>query len=313
MKPRLLVRLRAAQISSIAVLAMTAGALDASGQNPSAQPNPAATDWSGVEQAIGRKGAANPGGVIRFSFPRSDLSVTVGGVALKPALALGGWVAFKELAGGQAMAMGDLVLTEDEVSPVMAALQAGGVEHTALHNHVLKESPRVMYMHILAHGDPSKIARTIHDALGQSRTPLGPASPASATSASDLDTAGIARALGIAGKLNGVVYQVTVPRSEKIMEMGTEVPPSMGVATAINFQPTGGGKAAITGDFVLRASEVNPVIRALRENRIEVTAVHSHMLDEEPRLFFMHFWANDDAVQLARGVRAALDRTASKK
>ena len=313
MKPRLLVRLRAAQISSIAVLAMTAGALDASGQNPSAQPNPAATDWSGVEQAIGRKGAANPGGVIRFSFPRSDLSVTVGGVALKPALALGGWVAFKELAGGQAMAMGDLVLTEDEVSPVMAALQAGGVEQTALHNHVLKESPRVMYMHILAHGDPSKIARTIHDALGQSRTPLGPASPASATSASDLDTAGIARALGLAGKLNGVVYQVTVPRSEKIMEMGTEVPPSMGVATAINFQPTGGGKAAITGDFVLRASEVNPVIRALRENRIEVTAVHSHMLDEEPRLFFMHFWANDDAVQLARGVRAALDRTASKK
>jgi len=313
MKLRLLVRLRAARTCSIAVLAMTAGALDASGQNPRAQPNPAATDWSGVEQALRRKGAANPGGVIRFSFPRSDLSVTVGGVALKPALALGSWVAFKELGAGQAMAMGDLVLTEDEVSPVMAALQEGGVEQTALHNHVLKESPRVMYMHILAHGDPSKIARTIHDALGRSGTPLGPASPLSATSASDLDTAGIARALGLAGKLNGVVYQVTVPRSEKIMEMGTEVPPSMGVATAINFQPTGGGKAAITGDFVLRASEVNPVIRALRENRIEVTAVHSHMLDEEPRLFFMHFWANDDAVQLAHGVRAALDRTTSKK
>ena len=313
MKPRLLVRLRLARTFSIAVLAMTAAPLGASGQNPSAQPNPAAPDWSGVEQALGRKGTANPGGVMRFSFPRSDLSVTVGGVALKPALALGGWVAFKELTGGQAMAMGDLVLSEDEVSPVMAALQAGGVEQTALHNHVLKESPRVMYMHIIAHGDPSKIARTIHDALGQSKTPLGPASPPSAASASDLDTAGIARALGLPGKLSGVVYQVTVPRSETIMEMGTEVPPSMGVATAINFQPTGGGKAAITGDFVLRASEVNPVIRALRENRIEVTAVHSHMLDEEPRLFFMHFWANDDAVRLARALRAALDRTASKK
>jgi hypothetical protein len=313
MKLRHSVKLRAARTSSIAVLAMAAGALDATGQNPSAQPSPAEPDWSGVEQALGRKGAPNPGGVIRFSFPGSDLSVTVGGVALKPALALGGWVAFKELAGGQAMAMGDLVLTEDEVSPVMAALQAGGVEQTALHNHVLKESPRVMYMHILAHGDPSKIARAIHDALALSKTPLGPAPPPSATSGSDLDTAGIARALGLAGKLNGVVYQVTVPRSEKIMEMGTEVPPSMGVATAINFQPTGGGKAAITGDFVLRANEVNPVIRALRENRIEVTAVHSHMLDEEPRLFFMHFWANDDAVQLARGVRAALDRTASRK
>jgi hypothetical protein len=195
----------------------------------------------------------------------------------------------------------------------MAALQAGGVEQTALHNHVLKESLRVMYMHILAHGDPSKIARTIHDALAQSKTPLGPGSPPSAASAADLDTAGIARALGIAGKLNGVVYQVAVPRSETIMEMGTEVPPSMGVATAINFQPTGGGKAAITGDFVLRGSEVNPVMRALREHGIEVTAVHSHMLTEEPRLFFMHFWANDNAVQLAAGLRAALDRTASKK
>jgi hypothetical protein len=253
-----------------------------------------------------------PGNVIKFSFPRSDLSVSVGSVTLKPALALGGWVAFKEIAGGQAMAMGDLVLTEDEVSPVMAALQAGSVEETALHNHVLKESPRVMYMHIMAQGDPTRIARAIHEALRQSKTPLGPASPPSATSAADLDTAGIARALGVTGRLNGVVYQVTVPRSEKITEMGTEVLPSMGVATAINFQPTGGGKAAITGDFVLRGSEVNPVIRALHENGIEVTAVHSHMLDEEPRLFFMHFWANDDAVRLARGLRVALGRTASK-
>jgi Domain of Unknown Function (DUF1259) len=313
MQSRHFVRLQLAQAFSIAAFAMIGAARDATGQNPTAQPAQAAPDWSGVEQALGRKGTPNPGGVIKFSFPRSDLSVNVGGVTLKPALALGGWVAFKEVAKGQAIAMGDLVLTEDEVSPVMAALQAGGVEQTALHNHVLKESPRVMYMHILAHGDPSKIARTIHDALGQSRTPLGPGSPPSTASAADLDTAGIARALGIAGKLNGVVYQFTVPRSETIMEMGTEVPPSMGVATAINFQPTGGGKAAITGDFVLRGSEVNPVIRALRDNGIEVTAVHSHMLTEEPRLFFMHFWANDDAVRLARGLRAALDRTASKK
>jgi Domain of Unknown Function (DUF1259) len=239
--------------------------------------------------------------------------VSVGGVTLKPALALGGWVAFREIAGGQTVAMGDLVLTEDEVSPVMTALQAGGVEQTALHNHLLKESPRVIYMHIMARGDPTRIARAIHEALGQSKTPLGPASPPNATSVADLDTAAIARVLGVTGRLNGVVYQVTVPRSEKVMEMGTEVPPSMGVATAINFQPTGGGKAAVTGDFVLRGSEVNPVIRALRENGIEVTAVHSHMLDEEPRLFFMHFWANDDALRLAHGLRAALDRTASKK
>jgi hypothetical protein len=273
---------------------------------------PSAPSWASVENALGRKGAMQPGNVIKFSFPRSDLSVIVGGVTLKPALALGGWVAFKESAGGQAMAMGDLVLTEDEVSPVMATLQAGGVEQTALHNHLLKELPHVMYMHILAHGDPLKIARTIHDALAQTKTPRGAASPPTAASAADLDTAGIARTLGVAGKLNGVVYQVSVPRQETIHDSGMEVPPSMGVATAINFQPTGAGKAAITGDFVLRASEVNHVIRALRENGIEVTALHSHMLTDEPHLFFMHFWANDDAVKLARGLRAALNQTVSR-
>ncbi|MFL5558935.1 MAG: DUF1259 domain-containing protein [Gemmatimonadaceae bacterium] len=265
--------------------------------------------WTAVETAIGRKGTLQPGNVIKFSFPRSDLSVSVAGVRLKPALALGGWVAFKEVGRGQTAAMGDLVLTESEVSPVMRALQAGGVEQTALHNHVLNESPHVMYMHILAHGDAAKIARTIHDALAQSATPMNPPAPASpaAAAAADLDTLAIARTLGVAGKSNGGVYQVSVPRRETIREHGMEVPPSMGVATAINFQPTGGGKAAITGDFVLRASEVNPVIRALRNNGIEVTALHSHMLTEEPRLFFMHFWANDDAAKLATGLRAALD------
>ncbi|MFI5230348.1 MAG: DUF1259 domain-containing protein [Gemmatimonadales bacterium] len=272
-----------------------------------------ASSWSAVESALGRKGAMNPGNVIKFSFPRSDLNVSVGGVTLKPALALGGWVAFKDLGDGQAMAMGDLVLTEDEVSSVMGALQAGGVEQTALHNHLLTESPRVMYMHILGHGDPAKIARAIHDALAQSKTPLGPAPAPTAPSAAGLDTAGIAKALGVAGKLNGVVYQVSVPRSEKIVEMGQEVPPSMGVATSINFQPTGGGRAAITGDFVLQGSEVNPVIRALKGHGIDVTALHSHMIDEQPRLYFMHFWANDDAVRLATGLRAALDQTKSKK
>ena len=276
------------------------------------QPSTPAT-WASVEAALGRKGAMQPGNIIKFSFPRSDLSVNVGGVTLKPALALGGWLAFKEVAAGQAMAMGDLVLTEDEVGPVMRALQAGGVEQTALHNHVLNETPHVMYMHILAHGDPVRVARSIHDALALSKTPLNPPSATSPAAATDIDTLGIARTLGVAGKSNGGVYQVSVPRSETIRENGTEVPPSMGVATAINFQPSGGGKAAITGDFVLRATEVNPVIRALRDNGIEMTALHMHMLTEDPRLFFMHFWANDDAVKLARGLRAALDRTASKK
>lgn len=277
-----------------------------------AQQSPTPSQWIPVEAALGRKGAMQPGDVIKFSFPRTDLRVSIGAVTLKPAFALGGWVAFKQTANGQAMAMGDLVLTEDEVGPVIQALQAGGVEQTAIHNHVLGESPHVMYMHILAHGNPSKIARAIHDALGKTGTPSTSAPPASAA-AIDIDTAAIARTLGFAGRVNGGIYQVSVPRSEKIRQSGMEIPPSMGVATAINFQPTGNGRAAITGDFVLRAGEVNRVIRALRTNGIEVTALHSHMLNEEPRLFFMHFWANDDVLKLARGLRAALDQTALKR
>jgi hypothetical protein len=208
--------------------------------------------------------------------------------------------------------MGDLVLTEQEIAPVMQALQTGGVEQTALHNHVLMEAPRVMYMHIMAHGDAAKIAATIRSALGQTGTPMEPPATPSAAEI-ELDTAGVARALGATGKVNGGVYQVSVARRDRVTDHGMEVPPSMGVATAINFQPTGGGKAAITGDFVMIASEVNPVIRALRDHGIDVTALHSHMLTESPRLFFMHFWANDDAVTLARGLRAALDRMAVKR
>jgi hypothetical protein len=169
-----------------------------------------------------------------------------------------------------------------------------------------------MYVHVAAHGDPVKIAQTIRAALAQSRTPTGtPAAPAAA-SAADLDTAAIARTLGVSGKLNGVVYQVSVPRRERIMERGHEIPPSMGVATAINFQPIGGGRAVITGDFVMRAEEVNRVIRALQAGGITPTGLHSHMLEESPRLFFMHFWGRDDAATLAKGLRAALDQTASK-
>jgi hypothetical protein len=279
------------------------------------QPAPSKSKWSAVEAALGRPGTMQPGpaNVIKFSFPRSDLTVVAAGVTLKPALALGSWVAFEDVGRGQAMAMGDLVLLESEVAPVVRALQQGGVEQTALHNHLLMESPRVMYLHISGHGDAAKIATAVHDALQQSATPIGTPGAPAAPDAADLDTAAIARALGHAGKLNGTVYQVSVPRSERITVRGHDVPPSMGVATAINFQPTGGGKAAITGDFVLRAGEVNAVIRALQAHGIEPTAVHSHMLDENPRLFFMHFWANDDAVTLARGIRAALDQTASKK
>jgi hypothetical protein len=236
------------------------------------------------------------------------LHITAGGVVVKPALALASWVAFKKM-GETAMVMGDLVLTEDEVMPVMTKLQEGGVMQTALHNHVLHESPRVMYMHISATGDAVKIAKAIHDALSLSKTPFtAPAAPSNQSQDLGIDTKQLDQIMGQSGKVNGGVYQYSVPRAETVTDNGMEVPPSMGLATAINFQPTGGGKAAITGDFVMIASEVNLVIKALRDNGIEVTALHSHMLDESPRLFFMHFWANDDAQKLARGLRAALDR-----
>jgi hypothetical protein len=280
-------------------------------QAPTGQSNTAqqpTADWKAVEHALGKAGSMQPGDVYKVSLPRSDLKVTVNGLELKPALALGSWVAFKRT-GDVTMVMGDLVLTEDEVTLVLTKLQEGGIEQTALHNHVLHESPRVMYMHIHAMGDAVKIAHAIHDALALSKTPFAAATPGSSpTPDLGIDTKQLDQALAQSGKLNGVVYQFSIPRAEKIMDDGMEVPASMGLATAINFQPNGSGKAAITGDFVLIASEVNPVIKALRENRIEVTALHSHMLTETPRLFFMHFWANDDAQKLARGLRAALDK-----
>jgi hypothetical protein len=278
-----------------------------------AAPQPTPSEWKPVEDAMGRSGQMQPGDVIKFAMPRKDLKVTVNGVNVKPGLALGSWAAFKR-DGNSAMVMGDLVLTEDEVEPVMTKLQREGIQQTAVHNHLLHESPRIMYMHIAGHGDPAQMAKAIHDALALSKTPGPDKTPAPGTP-TDLgfDQKQVEQILGHTGKVNSGILQVAVPRGEKINDSGMEVPPSMGVATALNFQPTGGGKAAITGDFVLLGKEVNPVIKALRENGIEVTALHSHMLTEEPRLFFMHFWSNDDAVKLARGLRAALDNTNSAK
>jgi hypothetical protein len=206
-----------------------------------------AIDWQKVDDAFGRKPAVVSGDAHRYGFPRTDLNVTLDGVGIKPALALGGWVAFKPMQG-DAMVMGDLVLLETEINPVMAKMIENGIDITAVHNHLLRANPATFYMHIGGHGDPIKLATAIH-----------------------------------------------------------------GLATGIGFQPTGAGKAAITGDFVMVAGEVNPVIKTLRANGIEVTALHSHMLDEQPRLFFMHFWANDDAIKLAKGLREALDEMANIK
>ena len=268
-----------------------------------------AVDWKAVDQVLGRSGNLQ-GETYRVGFPRSDLHVTVGAVKVRPSLALGSWVAFKETDDSTAMLMGDLVLLPVEVGSVIDALQRGGIEQTALHNHLANESPDLVYLHIGGRGRPVALAAAVHEALGHTGT------PAPATSAAPplgLDTVQIAQVLGVHGKANARVYQVSVPRAGSVTLDGVEVPPAMGVATAINIQATGAKTAAATGDFVLIASEVNPVLRALRANGIAVTALHSHMLNETPRLLFMHFWGEGDALKLARGLRAALDEVDVKR
>jgi hypothetical protein len=271
-------------------------------------------DWQKVDEAIGRKPAVVAGDVHRYGFPRSDLTVTLDGVTIKPALALGGWVAFKAM-GGEAMVMGDLVLLETEIKPVMTKMIENGLDITAVHNHLLRASPATFYMHVGGHGDPVKLATAIRTALAESKTPLTPPTAAAPPPAIDLDTAQLDQIIGVKGQANGGVYQFGVARRDPVTMDGMAVAPAgpLGVATGIGFQPTGNGNAAITGDFVMVSSEVNPVIKALRAGGIEVTALHSHMLDEQPRLFFMHFWANDDAIKLAKTLRTALDAMANVK
>jgi hypothetical protein len=291
-------------LSMLASVAMLALAFPAGAQE---------IDWKKVDEAAGRTGAVS-GDVHRYGFPRADLTVTLDGVTIRPTLALGGWAAFKPVHGGT-MVMGDLVLLDTEISAVMAKLIENGLEVTAVHNHVLRGNPATYYMHIGGHGDPVKLATAIRTALAESQTPLTPPAAPASPPAIDLDTAQLDQIIGTKGQANGGVYQFAVPRRDPITESGMAMVPvgPLGLATAIGFQPTGGGKAAITGDFVLTGDEVNPVIKALRANGIEVTAVHSHMLDEQPRLFFLHFWANDDALKLAKGLRAALEKTAIAK
>jgi uncharacterized protein DUF1259 len=263
-------------------------------------------EWSKVDQAFGKPATIQPGGVHRFGLPRTDLRISVDGIVLRPTLALGSWIAFTPTGDG-AMVMGDLVLTENEVSPVMKRLVAGGIEITAIHNHLLRSSPAVIYMHVGGHGDAVKLAETLRAGLALSQTPLAAPSVPPPAAAIELDTAAIDGVLGFKGVTNGGVYQFGIPRAEAVTAAGMVIPPSLGIAIAVNFQSTGGGRAAITGDFVLLAKEVNPVLTTLVGAGIEVTALHNHMVDDAPHLFFMHFWANEDAIALAKHLRAALD------
>jgi hypothetical protein len=269
-------------------------------------------DTTAIEKAIGKAGELKDE-VYKISMPRTDLKVTVKEVTLKPGLALGSWVAFKE-AGNEAVIDGDLVLTEDEVAPVFDKLRKEGIEVTALHNHLIGETPRVMFLHVAGKGDAARLASHIKDALALTKTPLGESArkPGEVSTKTGAEEAGfnaeqIQQVLGHKGTVKSGVLQVSVPRPEPIKMEGITLPPSMGMATALNFQQTGEGKVAATGDFVMTRDEVNAVTKALAEHGIMVTALHNHLVHGSPDLYFMHFWANDTIEKVAKGLKAGLD------
>ena len=280
---------------------------------PAAVAHAAGPDWKAVEQALGKSGQLQPGDVFRVGIPRTDLSVAVKGVPVKAGFALGSYAAFKQV-GDETMVMGDLVLLDQEVQAVMTGLFTGGLAVTALHNHLNEMSPHVMFMHYEGHGDAVRLAKALRQALSASGTPLGSAAAPGAPTPPTLPTKQVEQVLGRTGRdIGGGVFQITVPRAENITEMGHPLLPAMGVTTVLNFQDVQGGKAAITGDFVLIDKEVNAVASALRRHDIDVTALHNHGLMDTPRLFYMHFWATGEPVMLAQGLKAALDMTNSTK
>jgi hypothetical protein len=263
-----------------------------------------------IDQALGRSGQKT-GEVYKVSFPRGDLQVSVHGVAIKPGLALGSWAAFLGT-DDKAMVMGDLVLLEAEVNPVVAKLRSSGFEISAVHNHLMEEAPKVLYVHYMAHGPAVQLATSLRAALSVSKTPLEKPASAAEEGAPPAWVKAVEDAVGRQGTFKGGVLSYGVPRSNAITMGGMTIAPAAGVAQAINFQAADSGKVATTGDFVLTADEVNPVISELQGHEIAVTALHSHMLTEQPRLFFMHFWAVGNPDSVGAGIKAALSHIAVK-
>jgi Domain of Unknown Function (DUF1259) len=273
---------------------------------------PPKSAWESVDKVFGSPGKDLPGDVRRYGWPRADLHVTVGGVPVEPGLALGAWAGFKKTGtGDEAVVGGDLVLLESEVEPVLGELEAGGFDIVALHNHLLGETPHVLYVHYHGHGDPVALAKTLKAALAKTKTPPPGKAPAKPTAEQEKIFERLQEALGHKGTMSGTVLQVGLPRAEPIMEGGMEVPPSMSMNNPMNFQ-TVGTQVATTGDFVLIADEVNPVLRELHAHGIQMTALHSHMLKETPRLFFMHFWGVGTPEKIGEGLKAALSKVATK-
>jgi hypothetical protein len=263
-----------------------------------------------IDEALGRSGQKT-GDVYKVSFPRSDLHVSVHGVAVKPGLALGSWAAFLGT-DDNAMVMGDLVLLESELNPVIAKLRSSGFDISAVHNHLMEESPKVLYAHYMGHGPAVQLATSLRAALAVSKTPLEKPAAAAEEAAPPAWVQAVEDAVGRKVTFKGGVLSYGVARSDTITMGGMTIPPVAGVAEAINFQAADSGNVATTGDFVLTAEEVNPVISELQGHQISVTALHSHMLTEQPRLFFMHFWSVGSPETVGGGIKAALGRVAVK-
>jgi hypothetical protein len=268
-------------------------------------------DTAKLDLVLGRSGQKT-GDVYKVGFPRTDLQVSVRGLPIRPGLALGSWAAFAGT-DESAMVMGDLVLLQDEVNPVMEKLRAAGFEITAVHNHLLYETPHVLYMHYMGHGPASQLARSLLAALSVSKTPLGkPAAPAPEPAAPPDWVKSVQDAVGRQGTFKGGVLSYGVARVDTVTMAGMPIAPAAGVAEAINFQAAESNTVATTGDFVLTAEEVNPVISALQEHHILITALHSHMLSEQPRLFFMHFWGVGTPESVGAGIKAGLSHISVK-
>lgn len=267
-------------------------------------------DTTAIEREIGKAGDSK-GDVYKISLPRTDLSVTVEGVKVKPGLALGSWMAFRPT-GETTIVDGDLVLTEHEIHPVLRELQQHGLKVTALHNHLIQESPKVMYLHFWGEGDAAKLSSSLKKALSHTKTPFTASQDEPAKAEDNFDAEQIQQTLGQKGAIKRGVLNVSVPRPETITVHGAELPPSMGMATVMNFQAAGDGKVVATGDFVMIGDEVNAVAPALIEHGIRVTALHNHLIHDSPDLFFMHFWAHDSSEKVARGLKAGLDAMKKK-
>ena len=275
----------------------------------SAQDMPA--DYQQVLSTLGRQGDFKAG-VLKVNVPRSDLSVTVAGVKTPTPFGFGGWVAFTKGANAEDVMMGDLVLTQDEVNPVMSALLDHGIDVTALHNHFFWDEPRMFFMHVHGHGSAADLAARVKPALdliGKSAPPAAAAAAAAGT----LDTARIAQIVGRPGDQMGSVYKITVGRDDlKLMEMGAPINARMGLNTWAAFVGTN-ENAAIAGDVAMLAAEVTPVLKALRKNGLDVVAIHHHMTGTSPTIYFLHYWGTGPAEKLATGFKAALDELGKGK